>query len=164
MKSKRLFLLLLCLPYLIWLAVIPLIGLPFDSVSKTLLAGFSIVYTFGILFWGIPYTTFVLGFMLWSSHKSAKETFVALSQSPLVLALITLVEFLIVFLVSALFPGSQPSLVEFISGFFNTIAYSLMAMFGIFSFGYAFVFLSKYVFRTLVRLKWVLDEEGILEA
>lgn len=164
MKSKSLLLLLLGLPYLLWLVAIPLIGLPFDSVSHTLVAGFSIVYTFGIVFWGLPYTTFVFGFLLWSRNKSAKQVFGALSQSPLVLALITLAEFLLAFLITAVLPGSSFEILEFISGFFNTIAYSLMAMFGIFIYGYACVFLSKQVFRALVRLKWATDEEGILEA
>jgi hypothetical protein len=164
MKSKRLLLLLLCLPYVLWLVAIPFIGLPFDSASHTLIAGFSIVYTFGILFWGVPYTTFVLGFLLWSRHKSAKEIYVALSQSPLSLALIILAEFLFAFAVSSLVPDSQLSLQDFIGGFFNTIAYSLMAMFGIFIYGYVFVFLSKYVFRAFVQLKWVIGEEGIFEA
>ena len=164
MKSRRLFLLLVGLPYVIWLLVTPLIGLPFDSVSTTLIAGFSIVYSFGILFWGIPYTTFAFGFLLWSRHKSAKEIFAALSQSPLVLALITLVEFIMVFAVFVLFLSSRPPALDLIADFSNTVAYALMAMFGIFMYGYAFVFLSKFLFRALVRLKWVIDEEGILQA
>jgi hypothetical protein len=163
MKSKRALLLLLGLPYLVWLAAIPFVGLPFDSVSNTLITGFSIVYAFGILFWGIPYTTFVLGVLLWSRCKSATELFGVLSQSPLMLALITLAEFLLVFLASALFPSSRSSILDFVGGFFNTLVYSLMAMFGIFIYGYAFVFLSKQVFRAFVRLKWITDEEGILE-
>src|SRR6266508_1494527 len=142
MKRKTLLLLLLFLPYLIWLAAIPFIGLPFDSVLHTLTAGFSIVYTFGIIFWGIPYTTLVIGLSFWSKNKSAKELYDVLAQSPLLLAWITLAEFLLVYLSVGLFgsltgltSGSQLSLLELAGGFFSIIAYALMAMFGIFIYG-----------------------------
>lgn len=163
MKSKTLLLWLLSLPYLIWLAAIPLVDLPFDSILHTFTAGFSLVYTFGILFWGIPYTTLVTGILLWSRNRPAKEVYSVLSQSPLLLALITLVEFMIAFVFQALFSGSQPTLLAIMGDFFNSVAYALMAMFGIFVYGYAFVFLSKYLYRTFARLKWIADEEILLD-
>jgi hypothetical protein len=164
MKAKTVLLLLLFLPYLIWLITIPAMGMPFDSVVNTFLAGFSFVYAFGIIFWGIPYTTFVIGMLIWSINKSAKEIYSALSQSPLSLALITLTESVILFFVllfSGLISGERSPILDVIGGLFNIIIYALIAMIGIFIYGYAFVFLGRAVYRTFERLKWIKDEEAV---
>ena len=161
MYRKTLLLLLVGLPYLIWLVAIPLSGMQSDSVIFSLTSGLSFVYLFGIIFWGIPYTTLVIGILWWSRNKSAKKVYNVFSQSPLWLALVTLVEFLIVFLYWELTSGNQASLLEFVEGFFGTIGYSLMAMFGIFIYGYVFVFVSKGIYQVVERQKWFKDEEEI---
>jgi hypothetical protein len=158
MNRKTLLLVLLGLPYLIWLVAIPLSGMQSDSVVFSLASGLSFVYLFGIIFWGIPYTTLVIGMLFWSRNKSAKEVYNGLSQFPLWLALVALVEFLIVFLYWELTSGNQVSLLEFVEGFFGTIGYSLMAMFGIFIYGYAFVFVSKGIYRVVERQNWFKDQ------
>src|SRR5512142_1670387 len=99
MKAKTFLLVLLFLPYLLWLITVPMTAISSDSVIGKLLVGFSFIYVFGILFWGIPYTTFVIGMLFWSRNRSAKQIYSALSQSPLSLALLTLAEFVILFLV-----------------------------------------------------------------
>jgi len=161
MKAKTVLLLLLFLPYLVWLIAILIMGMPFDSILNTLIEGFSFVYAFGIIFWGIPYTTFVIGMFFWSRNKSAKEIYSALSESPLLLALITLAEFVVLFLFLGLTSADRSSLLDLVGGFFNIIVYSLMAMIGIFIYGYAFIFVGRVVYRTFERLKWIKDEETI---
>jgi glucan phosphoethanolaminetransferase (alkaline phosphatase superfamily) len=158
MKPKTLLLALLFLPYLIWTIAIPFMALPTTSTLQGIVTGFSIVYTFGIVFWGIPYTILVIGVLFWSRKKSAKEVYAVLSQSPLWLALITVVELLIVYLYWVLTSKIRFSPVEDLG---NLVVYSFVAMFAIFIYGYAFVFLSKGVYRAFERLKWIKDEEGI---
>src|SRR5688572_30295948 len=100
MKPRTFLLSLLLLPYLIWVAatvfslflvwiLIYTIGI-IPGVGNLLLGvyGFSTVYSFGIVFWGVPYTIFALGFFLWSKNKSSKKTYSTLLYSPLLLACI----------------------------------------------------------------------------
>lgn len=166
MRPKTLLILLLFMPYLIWLVAIQFTGLPFDSVLHTLSAGFSIVYGLGIIFWGIPYTTFVVGILFWSRGKSAKELYDVLSRSPVLLAWITLAEFVIAYLILVLVGvsqayslgvGRQLDILELLGGFFGSIFYAFMAMFGIFIYGYIFVFLAKGVYRAFERWNWLKD-------
>jgi hypothetical protein len=158
MKPKILLIVLLFMPYLIWAIAIPLMALPTKSVLQGIVNTFSIVYTFGIVFWGIPYTIFVIGVLFWSRNKSAKEVYAVLSQSPLWLALITVAELLIAYLYLVVTSEIQFSPLEDLG---NLVVYSFVAMFAIFIYGYAFVFLSKSVYRAFEHLKWINDEEGI---
>jgi hypothetical protein len=156
MKPKTLLLLLLFLPYLIWVIAIPFVVLPTKSTLQGIITGFSIVYTLGIVFWGIPYTVLVIGVLFWSRKKSTKEVYAVLSQSPLWLALIMVVELLIVYLYWVLNSEIGFSPLEDLG---NLLVYSFVAMFAIFIYGYAFVFLSKVVYRAFERRKWLKDEE-----
>ncbi len=170
MRPKTLLTLLLFLPYLIWLVAILFMGLPFDSILYTLVAGLSIVYAFGIVFWGIPYTTLVIGILFWSRGKSAQELYDVLSRSPILLAWITLAEFILAYLILVLFGisnaltlelGHQVELLELAGGFFGSIFYAFMAMVGIFIYGYMFVFLSKAVYKAFESRNWLKDEGDI---
>ncbi len=156
MKPKTLLLLLLFLPYLIWVIAIPFVALPTKSTLQGIITGFSIVYTLAIVFWGIPYTVLVIGVLFWSRKKSAKEVYAILSQSPLWLALLTVAELLIVYLYWVLTSEIRFSPLEDLG---NLLVYSFVAMFVIFIYGYAFVFLSKAVYRAFERRKWLKDEE-----
>ncbi len=155
---------LLFLPYLLWLIAVPMTAILSASVVSKLLVGFSFIYAFGILFWGIPYTTFVIGMLFWSRNRSTKEIYSALSQSPLSLAFLTLAEFVILFLIIFLgerVSGEPSPIVNFIGGLFYIVIYWFMAMIGIFVYGYAFVFLGKAVYRKFEDLKWIKEEEVI---
>jgi len=158
MKPKTLLLSLLFLPYLIWAIAIPFMALPTKSILQGIVNDFSIVYTLGIVFWGIPYTILVIGVLLWSRKKSAKEVYGVLSQSPLWLALITVAELLIVYLYWVLTSEIRFSPLEDLG---NLVVYSFVAMFTIFIYGYVFVFLSKGVYRVFEHLKWIKDEEEV---
>ena len=158
MKPKTLLLSLLFLPYLIWAIAIPFMALPTKSILQGIVTGFSIVYTLGIVFWGIPYTALVIGVLFWSKKKSAKEIYAVLSQSPLWLVLITVAELLVVYLYLVLTSEIRFSPLEDIG---NLVVYFFIAMFVIFIYGYVFVFLSKGVYSIFDRLKWIKDEEGI---
>jgi hypothetical protein len=157
MKPKTFLILSLFLPYLFWIMTLLLMALPTNSTIQEIVIGFSFFYSFGILFWGVPYTTLVIGIILWSRKKSAKEVYRVLAQSPLWLALITLGEFLLVFFYSAL--TSDPP-TDFTRGFVNTIVYSCIAIFGIFIYGYTFVFLGEGLYSAFERRKWIRTEEG----
>ncbi len=131
-------------------------ALPTKSTLQGIITGFSIVYTLAIVFWGIPYTVLVIGVLFWSRKKSAKEVYAILSQSPLWLALLTVAELLIVYLYWVLTSEIRFSPLEDLG---NLLVYSFVAMFVIFIYGYAFVFLSKAVYRAFERRKWLKDEE-----
>ncbi len=133
-------------------------ALPTKSILQGIVNGFSIVYTLGIVFWGIPYTFFVIGVLFWSRKKSAKEVYEVLSQSPLWLALLTVVELLIVYLYWILTSEIRFSPLEDLG---NLVVYSFVAMFAIFIYGYTFVFLSKGVYRVFEHRKWIKDEEEV---
>jgi len=158
MKSKTLLLSLLFLPYLIWAVAIPFMALPTKSILQGIVTGFSIVYTLGIVFWGIPYTVLVIGVLFWSRKKSAKEIYAVLSQSPLWLALITVAELLIVYLYWVVTSEVRFSPLEDLG---SLVVYSFVAMFAIFIYGYIFVFLSKGIYKAFERLKWIKDDGGI---
>jgi hypothetical protein len=74
------------------------------------------------------------------------------------LALITVVEFLVVYLYLVLTSEIRFSPLKDLG---NLVVYSFVAMFAIFIYGYAVVFLSKGVYRVFERRKWIRDEEGI---
>jgi len=158
MKPKTLLLTLLFLPYLIWVIALPFMALPTKSTVLGILTVFSIVYTFGVIFWGIPYTILVIAVLFWSRKKSAKDVYAVLSQSPLWLALITVAELLIVYLYEVLTSEIRFSPLEDLG---NLVVYSFVAMFAILIYGYVFVFLSKGIYRAFERRKWIKDEEGI---
>lgn len=110
-KPKTFLLSLLLLPYLVWVVaavfsliliwpLIYTIGIPISFLTESipilgksfgLLYSFILAYVFGIVFWGLPYTLFVIGFFFWSKNKSTKKTYSSLLYSPLLLALIPVV-------------------------------------------------------------------------
>ena len=94
--------------------------------------------------------------MIWSRDKSTKEVYAVLSQSPLWLALITVVELFIVYLYLVLTSETRFSPLEDLG---NLVVYSFIAMFAIFTYGYVFVFLSKVVYGVFERRKWLKDDE-----
>jgi hypothetical protein len=160
MKPKTLLLSLLFVPYLIWLVTTRLTGLPLDTFLHSFIAGVSIIYAFGIIIWGIPYTTLVIWLLFWSRGKSAKELYEMLSRSPLLLAQITLAEFVLAYSILALVAVSQAlfvgdgnkiDILELVGGFFGSIFYAFMAMAGIFIYGYIFVFFAKRVYEVFER-------------
>jgi hypothetical protein len=158
MKSKSLLLALLLLPYLVWVALVPFVAIQTNSGLRQVVAGLSILYTFGIIFWGLPYTLLVVGLLFWSRNKSAKEVYSVLSHAPLWLTLITVAELLIVYLYWLLTSKIRFSPLEDLG---NLVVYSFITMFATFIYGYAVVFLSKGVYRVFERLKWIKDEEWI---
>jgi hypothetical protein len=160
MRPKTLLILLLFVPYLIWLVARQFAWLSFDSLLQAVAS----VYAFGIIFWGVPYTTLVVGILFWSRGRSAKELYDVLSQSPFLLAWITLAEFVLAYLVVvfigvpqalSLGVGNQLDILEIVGGLFGSIFYAFMAMFGIFVYGYIFVFLAKGVYSVFERWNWL---------
>jgi len=130
MKPKTFLLLQLLLPYLIWImaAVFSLfliwpliytIGIPISFLTEGIpilgkflgaLYSFVLAYVFGIVFWGVPYTLFAVGFFFWSKNKSTKKTYSALLYSPLLLAFIPAVGLMILGLFSRIISGKIPPL------------------------------------------------------
>ena len=161
MKPKPVLLTLLFLPYLIWVLAVPFITMRLDSTLQSIIAMFSIVYTIGIVFWGIPYTILVIGILFWSRNKSAKEIYALLSRSPLLLALITAAEFFIAY---CYFVITSKIAFSPLADFFTLIWYSLLAIVGIFVYGYAFMFLSKGLYKTFEHFKIIKNEEDISQA
>jgi hypothetical protein len=169
-KPKALLLILLFLPYLLWVPSVLLMGISANSVLTTIVAILSVVYAFGIIFWGIPYTTLVLGILFWSRGRSAQALYDVLSRSPILLAWITLAEFVLAYLILVVFGvfnalslgfGNQIDILELVGGVFGSIFYAFMAMFGIFIYGYIFVFLAKGVYRVFESRNWLKDEENV---
>ena len=155
-KPKTLLLSLLFLPYLIWVIAARFMVLPLDSFLNTIVASFSIVYALGIAFWGVPYTILVIGMLIWSRNKSAKELYMSLSHAPRLLAAITAVSFFIIYWYLVITSEIRSSLIE---DFFNLVWYSLLAMVGIFIYGYFFVFLSKGIYKAFEDFELIKSED-----
>ncbi|GEM_PF-2023748 len=123
MKPKSFLLFLLLLPYLIWvmgaifslILIWPLIytvGLLFALVTEVIpvlsvlgkffgaMYFFILIYVFGIVFWGVPYTLFSIVFLFWSKNKSTKKIYASLFYSPLLLAFIVSVGLMMLGLIS----------------------------------------------------------------
>ena len=160
-KPKTLLLSLLFLPYLIWVVAARFMGIPLDSFLNTLVASFSIVYAIGIAFWGVPYTVMVIGTLVWSRNKSEKEVYMALSRSPRLLAVITAICFFLVYWYLVLTSEIRFSPIE---DLFNLVWYSLLAMLGIFIYGYVFVFLSKGIYKVFEHFKLIKSEDVSLQS
>jgi len=130
MKPKTFLVSLLLLPYLIWVmaAVFSLfliwpliytIGIPISFLTEGIpilgkflgaLYSFVLAYVFGAVFWGAPYTLFVIGFFFWSKNKSTQKTYSSLLYSPLLLGFIAAVGLMILGLIFRFASGKIPPL------------------------------------------------------
>lgn len=102
MKPHTLLRTLLLLPYLICLVAIspamprnlaefwPLVGLLW-GLAEVLFQ----IYLGSIVIWGIPYTLLAAGLLVWSRDQSAQKIYHVFSLSPILLALLTVVEMLL---------------------------------------------------------------------
>lgn len=109
-------------------------GIPSPGILSQFLGGlyfFILIYVFGIVFWGIPYTLFVIGFFLWSKNKSIQETYSALQRSPLILALITALGFMVLGLVGRFASGKILSLEDWKNlGLISLLGVALCLIYG----------------------------------
>jgi hypothetical protein len=162
-KPKTFLISFLFLPYLLWVVSVPLMLLRLDSFLHTIIASFSIVYNFGIAFWGIPYTTFVLGVLIWSRGKSAEELYAVLSRTPILLAQITLAEFVLANFLVGIFAlafaaisgeGHKIDFLELIGGSFGSFFLALIAILGVLIYGYPFMFLGKAAYGIFKNRRW----------
>jgi hypothetical protein len=161
MNSKTLLRGILFLPYLAWLIAIPLANLPTTPMFSFAVVGVSGAYLVGIVFWGIPYTILVIGLLLWSGNKSAKEFDAVLPRSPLLMALLTVAELSVLYLYYAL--TSQIRLSPFMD-FLGFTWFLLLGVVGSFIFGYAFFFLGKAIYRVFGNLRLIKEEnESVID-
>lgn len=94
MKTKIFLLTLLLLPYLFWTITLPIslsTEIPIDNFPildtiSSLIFIFSLIYMSSIVFWGLPYTIFSLGVLIWSKNKSSEDIYRTLIYSPVSLA------------------------------------------------------------------------------
>ena len=168
-KPKTFLLTSLLLPYLIWLiSFIPFSishDLTKDYPTLDFLLGlstfFSLAYTFGVVFWGIPYTTLVIGLLIWSRNKSVKRVYTALFYSPLLMVPVTMAGFLIVFFYSVIM--SEPRIPLLLINVLSFVWFSFTAAIFITVFGYFFVGISAGAYQMLKYLKVIKSEEEITQ-
>jgi len=103
MKPKTLFRLSLLFPYVLW-GICALIVYSMSSITlkEDLFANAGNVwyvllipvmfYTFGVLFWFIPYTLLAAGLWIWSRHKSTTDLYKASIRSPFFLLILMVLE------------------------------------------------------------------------
>jgi hypothetical protein len=100
MKPQTLLRLSLIIPYLLW-GISTIIMLVVNSVNTTAIDSNSIIsaliyvpilYAFGIVIWGIPYTLLAVGLWLWSRGKSIQKAIKVFALAPIMLAILIAIE------------------------------------------------------------------------
>ena len=111
----------------------------------------SLVYGFGIVFWGIPYTVLLVGFLIWSKNKSWQKIYQVTAYLPLALSSFgyALAFILYPILVVPSMVNSQFDLGEALSVAVNLAWYATIAGVTILIYGYFFVGLGKLIFVSL---------------
>src|SRR5688572_2681576 len=134
---------MLLLPYFVWviaaaysfLFIWPLIysiGI-IPGVAQILVAMYGVgsALVLGIVFWGVPYTVFVVAFLLWSRKKSVQKTSSALLYAPPFLALICSPGLMILGLTFSLADGKLPPLEDWRNlGLISVLAAALCLLYG----------------------------------
>jgi len=155
-KAKNLLRALLLFPYFVWGIAALFSGLVYGAADDTqslnivldALEGAAAVFSFGIIIWGIPYTTLVVGLFFWSRKKPAPAFYKAITFSPILLSILITVE--IVVLISL----GSPSFAKVECGF----AYALIASIPTLVIGYLFVGVATFIFKTMHRMNLIRTE------
>ena len=152
----------LCLIYLLYLGIstsLPMQLTETTLLSESLVAVFGtispfllvlIFYTFGALFWFIPYTVLAIGLLLWSIHKPTDKIYKVSLFSPLLLAMLMVTEAVIFFI-----PGSESTIGDVV---FNILFGSLLFGGSSLAFGYLFVGTALGLYKLLQYKNIIKDE------
>jgi hypothetical protein len=174
MRAKTFLQSLLLLPYLVWviaavfsmILIWPLlytIGIPIAFVAEGMpilgkilgvVYGSIIVYVFGVVFWGLPYTFFATVFFFWSKNKSTQKTYSALIYSPLVLALISAAGIMILALAFRFASGKIPPLEDLRNLRLISLSGAALSLI----YGYLFVGFGVAVYKFFMRRKLLKNE------
>ena|SRR5687768_19100 len=103
-----------------------------------LVAGGSPIYGVGILYWGIPYTVLIVGFLIWGKNKSWQKMYKVAAYLPFILASLGYALALILqpIMVVSSIVNSQFDIGEAISGAVNLAWYATIAGVTIMIYGY----------------------------
>jgi len=166
MKPHTLLRLSLVIPYLLWgisMIIVMIVSssnsTAFDSNSFiNVLLYIPMLYAFGIIIWGIPYTLLAVGLWLWSRGKLVRKTIKVFALSPIMLAM------LIAFEISALSINWHDIRAGFSqnSADFGT---SVLAMAGIaLVFGYLSIGVVAGIYKVLTMLNLIKAENELTPA
>ncbi len=104
MKPQLALRLTLLVPYLLWgiavisaLTLVPLINASIGSgAGINLLLTPILIYAYGVVIWGIPYTLLATGLWVWSRNKNTQNIVRTFALAPIMLAMLTTIEMLAV--------------------------------------------------------------------
>ncbi len=165
MKPKTFLRLTLLIPYLLWgisaifMLVVSSLPTALDASSPIIntLAMIPILYSFGIVLWGIPYTLLAVGLWLWSRGKPTKKIIKTFAWAPILLIVPMMIETLIMDYRSF---RSYSELARNWQSFWSGFAYSTVTLTGLsLAFGYLCIGLAYGVYKLLWKLKLILDEQ-----
>jgi hypothetical protein len=153
-KPQNLLRLLLLIPYLAWGITLLLVSLISAAAGNSYtsnavfeaLVGVASFYTIGIVVWGIPYTILAVGLLLWSINKPAHNIFKVFVFSPFLLSILMGLEIALI----SFWPPQAPSL----EGLMNFLSYILVAVIPTLIFGYVFVGVGGFIYKTAKHLNW----------
>lgn len=101
MKSQTFFRLALFLPYVLWgicALIVAILGavdsewMDREATIVLLLGWIASIYMIGILFWFIPYTLLAIALWIWSIHRQTGTILRVFVASPLILAVLIILE------------------------------------------------------------------------
>ena len=126
------------------------------SEEDSLLQSFNLLWNFLAIFWYIPYTMMVIYLLIWSNGKSTDQIFKRYTFAPLILMLLSSGLFVILFLIGLLL-GSESDIggILMIFGLAAVVAIPASLVLG-----YLFVGISLFVYKFLVKLGFIKDEDG----
>jgi len=150
MKPRTFFGLALLIPYLIWvICAIVIVLLPsFDATKILDLVLLPIIYyMLGVIVWFIPYTILAFSLWIWSKGKSTEAIKRLVGIAPLLLFILTWIEF-----VAVVFPTyTSPEPIEYLL--------DLTVLLGGFSvgFGYLIIGIALGIYKLLQKKRFIQD-------
>lgn len=112
-----------------------------------------------IVFWGLPYTLFSVGTLIWSKNKSSEEVFRVLFYSPASLAGIAFTGSFIAFILTLLIPGNHNT---FLNSLLTFGSFAIMAAILNLAFGYFFVGIGMGMLNIAKRTKLLIADTAVL--
>jgi hypothetical protein len=158
MKSSNFARLALLLPY-VPLAESVLYFVVWDiSEEDGVIQSFNLLWNFLAIFWYVPYTLLVIYLLIWSIGKTTGQIFKRYKVAPLILMFLSVGLFTLLFLVSLLL--GEESDIGGILAIFGIAAVAAIPASLIL--GYAFVGFSLIVYKLLLRIRWVREDEAFM--
>lgn len=162
MKKQTFLRLSLLIPYLLW-ACSAIVTWAISSSTNNLenqasiinaIAYVLIIYAYGIILWGIPYTLLAISLWVWSARKQTHLIVKTFALAPVYLAIPIMIEILI------LDYDSISNITQNWQGFLSGFGYSALALIGFsLAYGYLCIGIVYLIYRLSGKLNFIKSEQ-----